>query len=118
MRPRVNDPSGNFVADWNFVDEANEVLNIEGGNSFCSSHWDPERVDAGGIGEVRQLFYPASQSRMPGFLTGAKHCGSDQQWSQGYFADAPSVVYLGGVPTCCAPDGAEFNEDFDFGFFS
>lgn len=118
MRPRVNDPSGNFIADWNFVPDTNEILEIEGGNSFCSSHFDPERVDTNGIGEIRQLFYSKSLSTMPGFMNGARHCGSDFQWAHGYPATDPSVVYLGGVPICCVPDGAEFNQDFDFSFFS
>jgi hypothetical protein len=118
MRPRVEDESGNFVVDWNFVDEDNEILNIDGGNSFCSSHYDPERLDNGGIGEIRKLFYPASQASAVPFLKGARHCGTDQQWNRGYFADAPSVVYTDGIPVCCLGDGAEFNQDYDFGFFS
>jgi hypothetical protein len=118
MRPRINDETGNFLVDWNFVDEDNEILSIDGGNSFCSSRYDPERLDNGGIGEIRKLFYPKSQNRAKPFLKGGKHCGSDEQWAHGYFADAPSVVYNGGVPTCCAPDGAAFTEGFDFGFFS
>jgi len=118
MRPRVGDETGNFTVDWNFVDEDNEILNVEGGNSFCSSHWDPERLDGGGIGEIRQLYYTKSQNTAPGFLKGSRHCGTDEQWSKGYFADAPSVSYLGGIPTCCVDDGAAYNQDFDFGFDS
>lgn len=116
MRPRIGDSSGDFPVDWQFVDEGNSILDIDGGNSFCSSHWDPDRIDGGGIGEVRQLFYPLAKTRMPATLKGRRHCGSDQQWSEGYGPDAPSVTYVDGVPSCCCPDEAAFDCGWDLGY--
>ena len=118
MRARVGDDSGNFVVDWNFVPDDRPILRIDGGNSFCSSHFDPDTLDNGAIGEVRQVFYELAKTRIPDGYTGKRHCGRDAFWAAGYPARTPSVVYRGGLPVCCDQDAAAFDYGFDYGFDS
>lgn len=118
MRARADDADpGFFRVNWHFVPESNRQLPVAF-NSFASSHFDPDPFDWGGIGEVRQVFYPKATDFLPGFLTGKRFCGKPGLWADGWPASEPALPYSGGVTKCCLETGVPFNEGFDFGYES
>lgn len=116
MRARENDDSSIFLVDWTYVPWGTPGLDFPA--SFRSSQTDPDRLDMGNVGEVRQHIYPRALTRSPGWMKGDHLCGTPEQWANGYPADTPIPPWIGDAPACCQPGSAEFDYGFDFSFDS
>lgn len=89
--------------------------------AFCSSRLDIYHLLIPQVGEIWEKFTRPVSGHLAGWLMGAHHCGTDQQWAEGFPAGTPSIpVGPGGVPVCCddEPLGPPFDLGFDFGFES
>jgi hypothetical protein len=118
MRPLAGDATQDFEVDWQFVN-ADDVPGFDYPIAFGSSRFDPDPLDLGNVGEIRQTFYPAAKTRLPGWLRGEHFCGTQEQWQEGYPLGTPFPPSLDGVPVCCQRlDTAPFDYGFEFGFES
>lgn len=117
MRAVQDDDSSIFLVDWQFCVN-DDVPGLPFDIAFGTSHFEPEPFDLGGIGEVRKVFYPGAETRLPGFLTGQHFCGSQDQWQNGWPNGTPGSPIIDGVPVCCGFDEAPFDFGFEYGFES
>lgn len=117
MRARVGEDEGLFEVDWSWCRDDAKDLPFE--IAFASSHFDPDPFDYGGVGEIRQTFYPLPQTTVPPFLRGDHFCGTQEQWQQGWPDGTPMPALIDGVPCCCVAglDGA-YDCGYDFGYLT
>lgn len=99
MRARFDDPTSEFLVDWQFTDHRAKVLNYP--IAFGSNHNDPLHVDMDQAGEVRQVFYSLARTRLPAVYKGDHVCGTKDQWQNGWPAGTPGTDVWPVLPRCC-----------------
>jgi hypothetical protein len=110
---------GSFDAQWFACNEGAQNLDLP--TAFGSSRFDPYQLLVPAVGEVWEYRTRPVVGHLAGWLKGKHHCGTDQQWAEGWPVGTPGIpTGPDGVPDCCTAPGdpAAYDYGFDYGFDS